>query len=50
MTKAAESAGDFVEAVRKRVRAQFPCLDQEDEEAALRWIEAVSEFDNETWG
>jgi len=34
-------------AVRRRVAEQVARLDLEDEEAALRWIEAVSEFDND---
>ncbi|HEY5048212.1 MAG TPA: hypothetical protein VII49_09350 [Rhizomicrobium sp.] len=32
-------------AVRRRVAAQVVRLDRHDEEGALRWIEAVSEFD-----
>jgi hypothetical protein len=32
--------------VRQRVAAQVACLDQRSEEEALRWIEAVSEFDS----
>jgi len=31
--------------VRRRVAAQVARLDRENENAALRWIEAVSEFD-----
>ena len=31
--------------VRKRVAAQIAALDQRDENEALNWIEAVSEFD-----
>jgi hypothetical protein len=34
-------------AVRRRIAEQVARLDQEDEEEALRWIEAVSEFDND---
>ena len=33
--------------VRRRIAEQVARLDQEDEEEALRWIEAVSEFDND---
>ncbi|MFO1029161.1 MAG: antitoxin MazE-like protein [Acetobacteraceae bacterium] len=32
-------------AVRRRVAAQVAALDQDDEAAALRWIEQVAEFD-----
>jgi hypothetical protein len=31
--------------VRRRVAAQVGRLDRDNEDAALRWIEAVSEFD-----
>ena len=34
-------------AVRRRIAEQVARLDPEDEEEALRWIEAVSEFDND---
>jgi hypothetical protein len=34
-------------AVRRRIAEQVARLDREDEEEALRWIEAVSEFDND---
>jgi hypothetical protein len=37
-------------AVRRRIAAQVAHLDREDEEEALRWIEAVSEFDNDAQG
>jgi hypothetical protein len=33
--------------VRRRIAEQIARLDREDEEEALRWIEAVSEFDND---
>ena len=33
--------------VRRRIAEQVARLDREDEEEALRWIEAVSEFDND---
>jgi hypothetical protein len=33
------------EAVRNRVAAEVACLSADDERDALRWIEAVSEFD-----
>jgi Antitoxin MazE-like len=33
-------------AVRKRVAAEVARLDPKHEEEALRWIEAISEFDN----
>jgi hypothetical protein len=36
---------DRSEAVRRRVAAAVARLDPADEEEALRWIEAVSEFD-----
>jgi hypothetical protein len=32
--------------VRKRVAAEVALLDPSQEDEALRWIEAVSEFDN----
>ncbi|HEX5321141.1 MAG TPA: hypothetical protein VFW46_18405 [Stellaceae bacterium] len=32
-------------AVRKRIAQQVARLDPEDEREAMRWIEAVSEFD-----
>ena len=32
--------------VRKRIAAQVARLNPKDEEEAMRWIEAVSEFDN----
>jgi len=37
-----------LQSVRRRVAAQVARLDRASEEDALRWIEAVSEFDNET--
>lgn len=37
-------------AVRRRIAEQVARLDQDDEEEALRWIEAVSEFDNDAQG
>jgi hypothetical protein len=37
-------------AVRRRIAEQVARLDQEDEEKALAWIEAVSEFDNDAPG
>jgi hypothetical protein len=37
-------------AVRRRIAEQVARLDREDEEEALRWIEAVSEFDNDAQG
>ena len=37
-------------AVRRRIAAQVAHLDREDEEEALKWIEAVSEFDNDAQG
>jgi hypothetical protein len=37
-------------AVRRRIAAQAAHLDREDEEEALKWIEAVSEFDNDAQG
>lgn len=36
--------------VRRRIAEQVARLDREDEEEALRWIEAVSEFDNDAAG
>jgi uncharacterized membrane-anchored protein len=33
--------------VRRRIAEQVTRLDREDEEEAMRWIEAVSEFDND---
>jgi len=36
-----------LQSVRRRVAAQVARLNRESEEDALRWIEAVSEFDNE---
>lgn len=38
------------EAVRQRIAEQVARLDPEDEEEALKWIEAVSEFDNDAQG
>ena len=37
-----------LQSVRRRVAAQVALLDRDSEEDAMRWIEAVSEFDNET--
>jgi len=37
-------------AVRRRIAAQVAHLDREDEEEALKWIEAVSEFDSDAQG
>lgn len=37
-------------AVRQRIAEQVARLDRADEEAALRWIEAVSVFDNDAEG
>jgi Protein of unknown function (DUF3018) len=37
-----------LQSVRRRVAAQVARLDRGSEEDAMRWIEAVSEFDNET--
>jgi hypothetical protein len=37
-------------AVRRRIAEQVARLDREDEEEALRWIEAVSEFDTDAQG
>jgi hypothetical protein len=37
-----------LQSVRRRVAAQVARLNRDNEEDALRWIEAVSEFDNET--
>jgi hypothetical protein len=34
-------------AVRQRIAEQVGRLDREDEEEAMEWIEAVSEFDND---
>jgi hypothetical protein len=34
-----------LQSVRKRVAAQVARLDRSNEDEALRWIEAVSEFD-----
>jgi len=36
--------------VRRRIAEQVAHLDRKDEEEALRWIEAVSEFDNDAQG
>jgi hypothetical protein len=36
--------------VRRRIAEQVARLDRQDEEEALRWIEAVSEFDNDAQG
>lgn len=36
--------------VRRRIAEQVARLDREDEEEALRWIEAVSEFDIDAAG
>jgi hypothetical protein len=36
--------------VRRRIAEQVARLDWEDEEEAMRWIEAVSEFDNNAQG
>ncbi|HEX3882203.1 MAG TPA: antitoxin MazE-like protein [Stellaceae bacterium] len=36
------------EEVRKRIAEQVARLDPEDEMEAMRWIEAVSEFDADT--
>ena len=36
------------ERVRARVAASVASLDPQDEEDALRWIEAVSEFDTDS--
>jgi hypothetical protein len=38
------------EAVRREIAAQSARLDPEDEEEAMAWIEAVSEFDNDAPG
>jgi hypothetical protein len=38
------------EAVRRRIAEQVARLDREDEEEAIAWIEAVSEFDNDAPG
>jgi len=37
-------------AVRREIAAQSARLDREDEEKAMAWIEAVSEFDNDAPG
>ena len=37
-------------AVRRRIAEQVAHLDRGDEEEALKWIEAVSEFDNDAQG
>jgi hypothetical protein len=37
-------------AVRKRIAAQVARLDRDDEEEAMAWIDAVSEFDNDAEG
>jgi hypothetical protein len=37
-------------AVRRRIAEQVARLDRQDEEEAMRWIEAVSEFDNDAQG
>ena len=37
-------------AIRRRIAEQVARLDQEDEEAAMAWIEAVCEFDNDAPG
>ncbi len=34
---------------RKRIAAQVAALDPEDEAEAMRWIEAVSIFNDEEW-
>jgi hypothetical protein len=34
-------------ACRRRVAAQVACLNRESEHDALKWIEAVSEFDSD---
>lgn len=36
------------EEFKKRVAAEVAMLDPEDEQEAMRWIEAVSEFDADT--
>lgn len=36
--------------VRRRIAEQVAALDPKDEEDAMRWIEAVSEFDNDAEG
>jgi hypothetical protein len=38
------------EAVRREIAAQSARLDPQDEEEAMAWIEAVSEFDNDASG
>jgi hypothetical protein len=38
------------EVVRRRIAEEVGRLDRQDEEEALRWIEAVSEFDNDAEG
>lgn len=37
-------------AVRREIAEQSSRLNREDEEEAMRWIEAVSEFDNDAPG
>jgi Protein of unknown function (DUF3018) len=37
-------------AVRRRIAEQVARLDMDDEEEAMAWIEAVSEFDNDAPG
>jgi hypothetical protein len=37
-------------AVRRQIAEQTARLDPEDEEEAMAWIEAVSEFDNDASG
>jgi len=37
-------------AVRREIAEQVARLNRDDEEEALRWIEAVSEFDNDAQG
>jgi len=41
---------DRSEAVRREIAAQSARLDPQDEEEAMAWIEAVSEFDNDASG
>lgn len=38
------------EVVRRRIAEQVARLDPEDEEEAMAWIEAISEFDNDDPG
>jgi hypothetical protein len=45
-----EDARRFVDGVRRRIAEQVAWLDQQDEEKALAWIEAISEFDNDAPG